>query len=233
MPSRGRYWPRLLVEAADYGNLADFLAVSESASNWDVKIELVLDVLDGLQMLHNHKIAHCDLKLENVLVFRSDENPKNDPAVKYQVKLCDFGFSVIMSDYEEGVPFSARLGTEPWTAPELTFGTEIKIGNLPQADIYSFALLLSRVFMHGGSPFEGLAAEEIRDLKHPDPRSDSDLAMYERIQPAIFSRVTYNEAQQALISKVLLKTLGQKPEDRFPSCLIKLELVPLRHQFRE
>jgi len=233
LPTQGRYWPRLLIEAADYGNLAEFVATSESASRWDVKIELVLDVMGGLQMLHNHKVAHCDLKLENVLVFRSDKNPKKEYGVKYQAKLCDFGFSVITSDYDDGAPFSAKLGTEPWNAPELTFGTEIKIEDLHKADIYSFGLLFSRVFMHGGSPFEGLSLEEIRDLKRPDPRPDSDLAMYEVIQPAIFSRVNYSDAQQAVISKVLLTTLRQQPEHRFPLRLIAPELIVLGHIFRE
>lgn len=229
IPSHGRYWPRLLLECADYGNLGAFLALSKEVHDWDVKLSLLLDVLGGLKMLHNHEVAHCDLKLENVLVFECAE--ELTPGVKHRAKLCDFGFSVIMSDYEEGAPFSARLGTDPWNAPELAFGIEIKIDDLPQSDIYSFGLLLSRVFMNGGDPFEGMTMDEINELKRGI--DGSNLSLYDEVRLAIFAKVEYSDSQQLLVQKILLVTTRQKPEHRFPIDLIGTELIILGAMVRE
>ncbi|KAK1831877.1 hypothetical protein QBC39DRAFT_350381 [Podospora conica] len=230
LPTLDRHWPRLLIEAADYGNLAEFLTTHDDSHSWDVKLEITLDILGGLQMLHNHQVAHGDLKLENVLVFRSDRDT-HPLGVKYQAKLCDFGFSVIMSDYEPEATFCAVLGTEPWNAPELCFPTPIEIEHLPAADIYSFALLFARVLMHGGNPFDGLERDEIRKLKS---KSTSDsMAMYNRVNSAIFDNFIYSEPQQNLIQLVLLLILGEKPETRAGIPTIGRYLILLGVLFRD
>lgn len=228
VPTFDRHWPRLLLEAADYGNFAEFIATHNESQKWDVKLELLLNILQGIKMLHFHQVTHCDLKLENVLIFRAHEDREHPFGVKYQAKICDFGFSVVMSDYEDGSIFSATLGTEPWNAPELTFGTPIAIEHLPMADVYSFALLFSRVMMHGGNPFTGLEKADIRRLKQ-----DTSLAMFERVSSSIFNRVDYTEAQQLAIKKLLLVTLSNKPDERFPILAFGLELSFLGIAFRE
>jgi serine/threonine protein kinase len=201
------------MEAADYGNLAAFISLSKDATIWNVQQSLLQDILSGLRTLHCNLVAHCDLKLDNILVFQITKKPG---AIEYEAKLCDFGFSVIISDYQKGIRFFRKLGTEPWNAPELTVPTEIKIEQLPLADTYSFGLVAARIFMHGGSPFNGLTAEEIRNLKQQE--TVESLPVYEKVHSAIFSAdIEYTEAQQARIRNILLGTLRQSPQDR--SCL--------------
>lgn len=231
LPTYGRYWPRLLLEAADYGNLSEFLSSSPDATDWTTKVELILDVVSGLKTLHNHDVAHCDLKLENVLVFRPDKDSELPSRIKYQAKLCDFGFSVILNDYDENAMFAEKLGTEPWSSPELTFGTEIRVKDLPQSDIYSLGLLAARSFMGGGNPFEGLSAEEIREMKSHN-EGDS-LVLHNHITNAIFSQVAYSKAQRAVIQKLLLVTLLYQPSQRFPLHLVGMELLFLGTIFSE
>ncbi|ETS76098.1 hypothetical protein PFICI_11485 [Pestalotiopsis fici W106-1] len=223
LPRGGRYWPRLLLEAADHGNLAAFMAQSADIADWKVKLDLNLDILSGLAVLHNHRIAHCDLKVENVLIFQEQDTTKVDKS-KYVAKLCDFGFSVIMNDYDNDAMFSARLGTEPWTAPELTFGTKVKVDDLPQADIFSFGLLFSRIYMHGGDPFESLILDKTREMKRDE---DAMMRLVDFLKTKIFERVAYTESQQLLINKTLLVTLRYKPEHRFPIRLIGPQLILL------
>ena len=231
IPTLGRHWPRLLLEAADYGDLGGFLSCSPDAKRWDVKVEVILDVMSGLQALHNHGVAHCDLKVENVLVFRAASEDNCPLKATYEAKICDFGFSVIMTDYEEDATFSEQLGTEPWSSPELTFATEIKIKDLPQSDIYSIGLLSSRVFMNGGNPFGDLTKEEIRALK--SHKEGNSLLLHNTITNAIFSQVTYTKDQSALIQKHLLTTLGPLPEHRFPLHLLGAELFIMGSALRE
>lgn len=229
IPTLGRHWPRLLLEAADDGNLGEFLSGSPDAKTWIVKIEIISNIISGLEALHEVSVAHCDLKLENVLVFRAVN--KNPLGVPYQAKICDFGFSVILTDYEEDATFSEQLGTEPWSSPELTFGTEIKIKDLPQSDIYSLGLLSSRVFMNGGNPFGDLTMEEIRALKRHE--EGNSLLLYNTIMDTVFSHATYNEGQSALIKKFLEASLGSLPEYRFPPYLLGVELLHLSYALRE
>lgn len=231
IPTSGRHWPRLLLEAADYGSLGGFPSGSPDATLWAVKIEVILDVMSGLKAVHNHGIVHCDLKLENVLIFRAAEKDGRCMEVMYEAKICDFGFSVIMTDYEEDAIFSAHLGTAPWASPELTFATEIKIKDLPQSDIYSLGLLSSRVFMNGGNPFGSLDRDEIRALKRHE--EGNSLLLNDTLTNAIFSQITYSKAQSLLIQKHLLVTLGYLPEQRFPLHLLGAEMILLGRAFRE
>ncbi|KAK5635651.1 hypothetical protein RRF57_011363 [Xylaria bambusicola] len=208
-PTAGRHWPRLLLEAADYGNLTEFIRDQQDAIKWDVKVKLLYDVLTGLEVLHDHKVVHGDLKLENVLVF-NQEYHESGARIHYRAKLCDFGFSIIISDYPRGWIFAAKLGTNPWMAPELTFGTAVDIDLLPAADIYSFGLLLARVFMHGGNPFEDLEDEDILRLK----RDPEGLQMAQTVSSAIFKKADYTPDQQSVIENKLLTTLLTNPTSR-------------------
>lgn len=228
-----RYWPRLVLEAADYGNLAQFLATNDESKKWKVKTNLILDILSGLKILHNHNVAHCDLKLENVLIFqRSKKMPFE---CDFQAKLCDFGFSVIISDFENDakLPISGIAGTEPWTAPELSSGTEVSVFDLIKADIYSFSLLCSRVFLEGSSPFARLTAENIQALKQPGAGDDDDLKMYEYVTSAIFEHVEYAENQQLAIKKLLVTTLLPNPKHRFEIAHFASEFLLLGYLFDE
>jgi len=49
-------------------------------------------IIDGLDILHNQlKIAHLDLKLENILIEEVSNNSNEE--TQYKLKICDFGFS--------------------------------------------------------------------------------------------------------------------------------------------
>jgi protein kinase D len=49
---------------------------------------VIYQVLNALDKLHSHSIAHCDLKPENILLVSNVPFP--------QVKICDFGYSKIL-----------------------------------------------------------------------------------------------------------------------------------------
>ncbi|SCU96123.1 LAFA_0G04412g1_1 [Lachancea sp. 'fantastica'] len=66
-------------------------------------------LLHGVQYMHDHGIAHCDLKPENLLF---------DP--QGVLKICDFGTScVFQTAWEKQVHFqTGAIGSEPYVAPE-------------------------------------------------------------------------------------------------------------------
>lgn len=218
LPTQGRFWPRLLLESADHGNLLEYLQRTCEGLTWQDKLCLALDVLCGLKELHLHNVAHCDLKLENVLVFTRDQDESDRAAERVEqrvkAKLCDFGFSVIMSDYEEGATIDARLGTEPWNAPELTFGLSIPTSHLYLADLFSFGLLLSRILLGGSSPFEGLSLDEIRELKRID--TSSTMTIFNTVKDRVFSTIEVCDERKSALEPLFVGTLSSDPTLRIP-----------------
>jgi serine/threonine protein kinase len=160
-----RCWPRLFIEAATHGTFGDFIATNVHSQHWQVKTTLLYNVLEGLASLHASGIVHCDLKLENILVFATDQESPEASQGSYQAKLCDFGFALVQADYDANATICARLGTEPWNAPELMGTMNAKVSKLAKADLYSFGLLFARILLNGKSPFGILGLGKIAEIK--------------------------------------------------------------------
>lgn len=66
-------------------------------------------LLHGVQFMHMHGVAHCDIKPENILFYPNG-----------LLKICDFGTScVFQTAWEKHVHFqSGTMGSEPYVAPE-------------------------------------------------------------------------------------------------------------------
>ena len=95
------------------------------------------EISNGLNALHTEaKHAHCDVKLENVLID-SD----------YKLKLCDFGFA-----QEVHKDILTKYGTESYIAPEIETRKEGETYKGVQADVFSLGVLLF-IFTFGAPPF--------------------------------------------------------------------------------
>ncbi|KAK5779581.1 hypothetical protein RI543_003473 [Arxiozyma heterogenica] len=66
-------------------------------------------LLNGVSYMHTHGIAHCDIKLENILFYPNG-----------LLKLCDFGNSTVFQTAWESNVHEEKtiLGTQPYLAPE-------------------------------------------------------------------------------------------------------------------
>lgn len=112
------------------------------------------EILSAVEYLHNHQIAHLDIKLENILLSEDLE-----------VKLCDFGFASLNINL-----ISWPFGSEHYAAPEI-------YDNKPydgiKADLWSIGVLLYAVFA-GELPFQNRPHDpaEVDFSKIPD-----DIAM--------------------------------------------------------
>ena len=116
--------------------------------------EIIRQVASGLLYLHTHetKIAHCDIKSENVLL------DKNDIA-----KLGDFGLSAIKNATETSKSSAAAQpgqGTPRYSAPEVLRGELLTMSQLLPADIYSLGVVVFEVVTEE-EPFEGLRIRQL------------------------------------------------------------------------
>jgi serine/threonine protein kinase len=150
------WMPILLLERADHGSLTHYLAAKKIGP--DSKLQLSLEIGQGLQALHASGIVHGDVKLDNVLIFDLGNG-------EVRAKLSDFGCSLLMSADKNEVVIPTT-GTPPWTAPELN--RRVATDWLPNLDVYSYGLLVWRIFLGGISPFAGRNGEEVEERKFQD-----------------------------------------------------------------
>jgi len=94
-------------------------------------------IISGIQYLHQKKIAHRDIKLDNIMV---NEN--------YDVKIIDFGFSLFTTKNKK---LNLHCGTPSYMAPELVAKKDY-LGS--PVDIWALGVLLYKM-LTGYYPFNG------------------------------------------------------------------------------
>ena len=117
---------------------------------------IISQVACALNYLHTReegRIAHCDIKSENILLDWSDN-----------ALLCDFGLSALKNaaSAESSVPgiVPPGQGTPRYSAPEVLRGELLTMTQLLRTDIYSLAMVVFEV-MTEEEPFEGFSVKQL------------------------------------------------------------------------
>ena len=146
------------------------------------KKEIVYQMSSALLYLHTHepKIAHCDIKSENVLLDGNDN-----------VKLGDFGLSAIKNATESSRSSAAGVdpgqGTPRYSAPEVLRGEVLTMSQLFEADIYSLAVVAFEVVVEE-EPFEGLSVKQLEaNVGRGDLRPTSTVALSQQVSDLLNS----------------------------------------------
>ncbi|XP_050165564.1 death-associated protein kinase 2 isoform X3 [Myiozetetes cayanensis] len=134
----------LILELVSGGELFDFLAQKESLSEEEAT-RFIKQILDGVNYLHSKKIAHFDLKPENIMLL-----DKNIPVP--HIKLIDFGLA---HKIEDGVEFKNIFGTPEFVAPEIVNYEPLGLA----ADMWSIGVI-TYILLSGASPFLGETKQE-------------------------------------------------------------------------
>ncbi|XP_035386506.1 triple functional domain protein isoform X3 [Electrophorus electricus] len=133
----------LILEIADQGRLLEYIVSWGNLT--EEKVALYLrDILEALHYLHTCRIAHLDLKPENVVVEQT--------STQAVVKLTDFGDAAQLTD---SAYVHSLVGSPEFSAPELVLGEPATCA----ADVWS-AGVLAYVMLSGASPFLDESAEE-------------------------------------------------------------------------
>ncbi|XP_020559708.1 death-associated protein kinase 2 isoform X1 [Oryzias latipes] len=134
----------LIMELVSGGELFDFLAQKESLSEEEAT-QFIKQILDGVQYLHSKRIAHFDLKPENIMLL--DRN-----ASLPRIKLIDFGLA---HQIEAGADFKNIFGTPEFVAPEIVNYEQLGL----EADMWSIGVI-TYILLSGASPFLGDTKQE-------------------------------------------------------------------------
>ncbi|XP_062819372.1 death-associated protein kinase 2 [Anolis carolinensis] len=168
----------LVLELVSGGELFEFLSQKESLSEEEA-VQFLRQILDGVHYLHDNKIAHFDLKPENIMLQdRSLPVP--------HIKLIDFGLA---HEIEEGVEFKNIFGTPEFVAPEIVNYEPLGLA----ADMWSIGVI-TYILLSGASPFLGETKQETL--------SNISAVRYD-FDPALFGRTSH--LAKDFIRRLLLK----------------------------
>ena len=122
----------------------------------EIILNLLVDLLNALEYIHNHGIVHGDIKLENILVEMDDLAPKEKnikPVLtKLRPVLIDFGLSLKIKPGN-----TPKISGSPlYMAPELfelaqaqilDLNTNIYKGVSPETDIWSLGICIYAILI--------------------------------------------------------------------------------------
>jgi serine/threonine protein kinase len=197
---QNRIFPVLLLDFAEYGTLEDFFELDDTDKSWNTKQAICCDVAAGLDWLHACSIIHSDVKFRNVLVFR---HPDPEESLLYKAKLCDFGFALDVDALKESGQNAARLdGFTPPCAPEAEL--LIPLSLLTKFDVFSYGLLVGRVFLNGDETF----CLQLRG------HSYSPVELMNGFEESCEKMRVYSVQQVHLIKRVLISTTSKDATSR-------------------
>lgn len=120
----------VVVEYLAGGTLKDYLIRNRRKKlSYKVVVELALDVSRGLAYLHSQKIAHRDVKTENMLLDK-----------QRRVKIADFGVARVEASNPKDM--TGDTGTPGYMAPEILDGKPYN----KKCDVYSFGICLWEIY---------------------------------------------------------------------------------------
>jgi len=136
----------IVTELMKMGSLDKILKDGKPVIKPVLRLQIALEVAQGMSFLHTCGIWHRDLKPENLLVESLAKNSR------VHVKLTDFGSSRTAKERTEESSFTTGIGTPIYISPEIL---DQRVYN-EKVDVYSYAILLLYLFT-GVKPYKDFA----------------------------------------------------------------------------
>ncbi|EXX57900.1 Bck1p [Rhizophagus irregularis DAOM 197198w] len=154
----------LVIQYASEGDLHKYLQKKFAEINWKQKIHILINILIGLEAIHNANFIHRDVHSENILV---------DLPSKYYVncKIGDLGLSRPANDTSSD---NEIYGVIPYIAPEIFKGSAFS----KESDIYSLGMIMWELTTDC-KPFANV--EYDHTLLGPDPKKRPSIYEIEKI----------------------------------------------------
>ncbi len=150
----------IVMEYAENGDLRQYLEDNEVRLYWRQKLDILRNVVSGLEIIHVTGMVHCDLHTGNILQSKD---------LLYPSRITDLGLSKKASN--EKTSEEPIYGIIPYIAPEVLRGDSCT----EASDIYSFAMIMWEVGTgekpHSNRPYDkGLILDILeKDLRPKIP----------------------------------------------------------------
>ncbi len=176
----------LAMEFAEGGDLRQMLEAHQLVLTPDLALRLMLQVLTALERIHQVGIIHRDIKPENILLTNDGE-----------VKLADFGISLLPGEKEPPEEVHRGVGTFDYLAPEC-----LEEGAASRAtDVYSSAVTCYQL-LTGNMPFGGSSFTE---------------QITNKMESRILPLKNFIKDEPPLLQEFMEKALSSEPDVRFES----------------
>lgn len=137
---------------------------------------MVKQIASGLQYMHQHGVAHCDVKLENVLISYMETEAQPTSRAAITLKLSDFGKSNVFrtkwdTKDQRWPSENGPLGSEPYMAPEEHVATPRGV-SLAKKDSWGLGVVILCLFNLRQSYFQGRYGDycllKVHDVVHDE-----------------------------------------------------------------
>ncbi|XP_071830684.1 serine/threonine-protein kinase 33-like [Apostichopus japonicus] len=135
----------LVMELCSQGELNSLYKEKEALPEEEAKA-VIKRLAKAVSYLHKNDIVHRDIKLENILLSTNPSNPED----KLNIKLTDFGLSVVKGGVGSDSMIQSMCGTPMYMAPEVIDNQ----GYSQQCDVWSIGVL-AYMLIGGNPPFSG------------------------------------------------------------------------------
>ena len=139
--SKDMFTVYILMERADT-SLHQYLHTEKRKPSPQLSLDWAQQIARGLHHIHQHGLAHRDLKSANVLLFEKENI----------IKICDFGSAKVL---DVTATTTGETGTYRWMAPEFLEKSK-KINQ--RCDMFSYGMILYEIYAHE-VPFSELKSE--------------------------------------------------------------------------
>ncbi|XP_065184290.1 myosin light chain kinase A-like [Sycon ciliatum] len=140
----------MVLEFCGGGDLEAVLAVRKRLANDEAKT-VMTRLFSAVGYMHDNKMVHRDLKLENILLKVTEDDP-------WDIKVTDFGLSCLVEkgNNPEAI-MQSYCGTPLYMAPEVldSFRTYTK-----QCDVWSLGIIMFKL-LSGSMPFKSTTAADL------------------------------------------------------------------------
>ena len=149
----------LISEYCDSGTLRTFIDKKFNLSI-EQKLKLIIDILNGLDYIHNNDIIHRDLKPDNILLSLTDQG--------WTAKISDFGIAKMNDQESDYNSFNiGYTGSPAYMAPEQFYGK-----CSCASDIYAIGIICWELFTNVrpflGTPIEIMKGHLNKTLDMPE-----------------------------------------------------------------
>ena len=171
-------------------------------------VDVIRQVLAGLEAAHKKGVIHRDLKPENIFLSTDDEG-------KRRVKVLDFGISKLRDDKELNslTRTGTVMGTPQFMAPEQAAGARDQDARI---DLYSTGAVLYAVLC-SGLPFEA---------------ENYNLLISEILNKAPIQILQRNASLDPRLASIVMKSIAKKPEARYQSAREMAEALSYWYEHR-
>lgn len=137
----------LILEYCSNGSLLDMIYTKKKLEIPHL-IKIAKEIVDAMAFMHSKGIAHCDIKLSNILIDQFN-----------RVKICDFGLSQFLKAKPEENQHNTNrvIGIINYMAPEILLGMEY---DAYKSDVWAVGVTLYSLLM-GRFPFVGTTMQAI------------------------------------------------------------------------